>query len=208
MIGRANCGLLPPPTQTKSVSYTANGSYSVLPDAGKVLDRVNVNVNVSAAQQSKTANYTANGTYYVTPDAGYLMNQVVVNINVPNPDVGRVITPVEGTLSNQAGTVIRYQINFSGLTVGKIYFVCGSASIYPHTSVWNWNYALNLAYLEGATMTQLRNGSEYRNDSVGYITWRPFIIIFRADRSNPLMLVDEAWPGGAAETGSYSFAIM
>ena len=36
----------PPPLQTKSVSYTSNGTYTLLPDAGKVLSQVTIGVYV------------------------------------------------------------------------------------------------------------------------------------------------------------------
>lgn len=84
-----------PQTQTKSVNYNQNGNYSVAPDSGKLLDGVNVGVNVpnsySASDEGKVVdngalvaqssqNITQNGTYDTT-----LKNEVVVNVSGSAP---------------------------------------------------------------------------------------------------------------------------
>lgn len=75
--------------QEKSVEYTQNNDYQVLPDEGfDGMTKVNVSVDVAVptVQNSKTVNITANGTQTISPDAGYdVVEQVVVNTNVqPN----------------------------------------------------------------------------------------------------------------------------
>ena len=72
--------------QEKSVEYTENNDYQVLPDEGfDGMTKVNVSVDVAVptVQNSKTVNITANGTKTISPDAGYdVVEQVVVNTNV------------------------------------------------------------------------------------------------------------------------------
>ena len=72
--------------QEKSVEYTENNDYQVLPDEGfDGMTKVNVSVDVAVptVQNSKTVNITANGTKTILPDANYdAVEQVVVNTNV------------------------------------------------------------------------------------------------------------------------------
>lgn len=72
--------------QEKSVEYTENNDYQVLPDEGfDGMSKVNVSVDVAVptVQNSKTVNITANGTQTISPDSGYdVVEQVVVNTNV------------------------------------------------------------------------------------------------------------------------------
>lgn len=75
--------------QEKSVEYTENNNYQVLPDEGfDGMTKVNVSVDVAVptVQNSKTVNINTNGTQTISPDNGYdVVEQVVVNTNVqPN----------------------------------------------------------------------------------------------------------------------------
>lgn len=75
--------------QEKSVEYTENNDYQVLPDEGfDGMTKVNVSVDVAVptVQNSKTVNINTNGTQTISPDNGYdVVEQVVVNTNVqPN----------------------------------------------------------------------------------------------------------------------------
>ena len=75
--------------QEKSVNYTENNDYQVLPDEGfDGMTKVNVSVDVAVptVQNSKTVNINTNGTQTISPDNGYdVVEQVVVNTNVqPN----------------------------------------------------------------------------------------------------------------------------
>lgn len=75
--------------QEKSVEYTENNEYQVLPDEGfDGMTKVNVSVDVAVptVQNSKTVNINTNGTQTISPDNGYdVVEQVVVNTNVqPN----------------------------------------------------------------------------------------------------------------------------
>lgn len=75
--------------QEKSVEYTQNNDYQVLPDEGfDGMTKVNVSVDVAVptVQNSKTVNINTNGTQTISPDNGYdAVEQVVVNTNVqPN----------------------------------------------------------------------------------------------------------------------------
>ena len=72
--------------QEKSVEYTQNNDYQVLPDEGfDGMTKVNVSVDVAVptVQNSKTVNINTNGTQTISPDNGYdAVEQVVVNTNV------------------------------------------------------------------------------------------------------------------------------
>lgn len=72
--------------QEKSVNYTQNNDYQVLPDEGfDGMTKVNVSVDVAVPtiQNSKTVNINTNGTQTISPDNGYdVVEQVVVNTNV------------------------------------------------------------------------------------------------------------------------------
>lgn len=72
--------------QEKSVNYTENNDYQVLPDEGfDGMTKVNVSVDVAVPtiQNSKTVNINTNGTQTISPDNGYdVVEQVVVNTNV------------------------------------------------------------------------------------------------------------------------------
>lgn len=72
--------------QEKSVNYTENNEYQVLPDEGfDGMTKVNVSVDVAVptVQNSKTVNINTNGTQTISPDSGYdVVEQVVVNTNV------------------------------------------------------------------------------------------------------------------------------
>lgn len=70
--------------QTKSIDVTANGSYDILPDSGKVLSKASVNVNVpSKPEQEKTLNVTENGTYTIKADSGKAISKAMVSVAVP-----------------------------------------------------------------------------------------------------------------------------
>ena len=72
--------------QEKSVEYTENNNYQVLPDEGfDGMSKVNVSVDIAVptVQNSKTVNINTNGTQTISPDNGYdAVEQVVVNTNI------------------------------------------------------------------------------------------------------------------------------
>lgn len=72
--------------QEKSVEYTQNKEYEVLPDSGyDGMSKVNVSVDVvvPTVQNSKTVNINTNGTKTILPDADYdVVEQVIVNTDV------------------------------------------------------------------------------------------------------------------------------
>lgn len=73
--------------QEKSVEYTQNAEYEVVPDTGyDGLSKVNVSVDlvVPTVQDSKTVEITSNGETIIKPDSDYdVVEQVVVNTNIP-----------------------------------------------------------------------------------------------------------------------------
>lgn len=82
-----DCSLAVPtnqPTQTKLLYCDENGSYTMVPDDGFVLDKVNVEVSVpEVGRASTTEQYTENGRYVITPpDDGCLLERVTVVVDV------------------------------------------------------------------------------------------------------------------------------
>ena len=102
--------------QEKSVEYTQNNDYQVLPDEGfDGMSKVNVSVNVAVPtiQNSKTVNITANGTKTISPDNGYdVVEQVVVNTNV-QPKLQEKTVDV---LLDNTATNIRPDSGFDGMS--------------------------------------------------------------------------------------------
>jgi hypothetical protein len=71
-------------TQEKVLDITADGSYEVLPDAGKALSKVTVNVDTpdKKEEQEKAITVEANGEYAVEPDEGKALSKVTVSVSV------------------------------------------------------------------------------------------------------------------------------
>ena len=102
--------------QEKSVEYTQNNDYQVLPDEGfDGMSKVNVSVNVAVPtiQNSKTVNINTNGTKTISPDSGYdVVEQVVVNTNV-QPKLQEKTVDV---LLSETTTNIRPDSGFDGMS--------------------------------------------------------------------------------------------
>ena len=102
--------------QEKSVEYTQNNDYQVLPDEGfDGMSKVNVSVNVAVPtiQNSKTVNINTNGTKTISPDSGYdVVEQVVVNTNV-QPKLQEKTVDV---LLTDTATNIRPDSGFDGMS--------------------------------------------------------------------------------------------
>lgn len=85
--------------QEKTIEITENGSYEVIPDEGKLLRKVTVNVDTpdKKPEQEKTLNVTKDGTYTVTPDSGYVLKKVSVLVDTPDqkPEQNKSINVTE-----------------------------------------------------------------------------------------------------------------
>lgn len=70
------------PTQTKTITLSENGAYTITPDEGYLLNSADVTVKVpSTPAQWKGVKYDSDGDYVVTPDPGYVMDKVLINID-------------------------------------------------------------------------------------------------------------------------------
>lgn len=102
--------------QEKSVEYTENNNYQVLPDEGfDGMTKVNVSVDVAVPtiQNSKTVNINTNGTQTISPDNGYdVVEQVVVNTNV-QPNLQEKTVDV---LLTETSTNIQPDSGFDGMS--------------------------------------------------------------------------------------------
>ena len=90
------------PEQEKTLSIIENGSIDVLPDPGKVIKKVILNVNVPSQQkpeETKSVTYTTNGDKVVTASEGKVMTTVNVKVAVPNPP-----PVIESKTINENGT--------------------------------------------------------------------------------------------------------
>lgn len=122
--GRTNCVInLGKEEQSKSITITSNGTTTIIPDEGKVLNSVSINTKVPVKQeQVKSITITTNGTNTLTPDSGKLFSKVDITTAVPipetqtksvnittngtttiTPDSGKVLSSVEVT-TNISGT--------------------------------------------------------------------------------------------------------
>lgn len=76
--------------ESKTATYTVNGTYTVSPTNADALSSATITVDVPSTPvvptQSKSVSYDTNGNYTVTPDAGYDLSEVTVTVDV-EPDL-------------------------------------------------------------------------------------------------------------------------
>lgn len=105
-----------PEIQTKSVTYTANGTYTVTKDAGfDGMSSVTVTVRVpEAVFDDLTETLTANGTYNYTPTPGNDgFDTVNITVNVPTPSPTLQTKSV--TVTANGSSVITADTGYDGL---------------------------------------------------------------------------------------------
>lgn len=110
----------------QSASYTANGSYSILPDSGyDGMAKVNVEVNVpQKEEQGKAITITSNGTTTVEPDSGKSLSAVTITTNVPSGgwDGKYAVFDKNVTFYNRFMNPIDYvEIEFKMTTSGSVF---------------------------------------------------------------------------------------
>lgn len=86
------------PTQTISKTFEDNGTYEVVPDEGRLLDKVEVNVDIPL-QYGKEIFVTTNGeTIEIEPEDGYKgIAEGKVTVNIPTQDEKTVNIVMNGT---------------------------------------------------------------------------------------------------------------
>lgn len=107
-----DCSMVVPtnqPTQAAMVYYTDNGSYTIVPDDGFVLDKVNVVVSVPEVGRAKiNQRYTENGLYVITPPNDECLLEevrVVVDVDTGSAEPER-ITKSDVNFYDYDGTVV------------------------------------------------------------------------------------------------------
>lgn len=114
--------------QEKTIDITENGTTEVIPDGGKTLSKVTVNVAVPVMggmtppyyegtvkpEQEKIVDITENGTTEVLPDENKVLSKVTVNVNVAGGteeiesliDESGVLEDTEGTVTEKVEELI------------------------------------------------------------------------------------------------------
>lgn len=113
----------------QSATYTANGSYSILPDSGyDGMAKVNVEVNVpQKEEQGKTITITSNGTTTVSPDEGKVLSSVTITTNVAStPSSGwdgqYAVFDNNVTFTRHYASKLNYiEISFNMTTSGSVF---------------------------------------------------------------------------------------
>lgn len=111
----------------QSASYTANGSYSILPDSGyDGMSKVDVEVNVpQKEEQGKTITIRRNGTTIVEPDSGKSLSAVTITTNVPSGWNGKYAVLDKNVVASifiQQATIVYMDFEFQTATSGYVFY--------------------------------------------------------------------------------------
>lgn len=141
------------PTQTIAKTFEDNGTYEVVPDEGKLLDKVEVNVDVPL-QYGKEIFATANGeTIEIVPEDGYKgIAEGNVTVNIPTQDEKTVIIVKNGTtevLPDEGYDYIRKVNINTDVTFNSLPIVPSEISFESSTweefdmGLYDWKYVYN-----------------------------------------------------------------
>lgn len=143
------------PTQTKLGTFTDNGVYEVIPDEGKLLDKVDVNVDVPL-QYGKQIFATTNGeTIEIAPENGYKgIAEGNVTVNIPTQEEKTVNIVKNGTtevLPDEGYDFIRKVNINTEVTFNSVPIVPSQISFSGSTweefdmEPYDWEYVYNLS---------------------------------------------------------------
>lgn len=111
----------------QSASYTANGSYSILPDSGyDGMAKVDVEVNVpQKEEQGKAITITSNGTTTVEPDSGKSLSAVTITTKVPSGWNGKYAVLDKNVVASifiQQAPIVYMEFEFQTATSGYVFY--------------------------------------------------------------------------------------
>ena len=167
----------------QSASYTANGSYSILPDSGyDGMAKVDVEVNVpQKEEQGKAITITSNGTTTVEPDSGKSLSAVTITTKVPSGWNGKYAVLDKNVVASifiQQALIVYMEFEFQTATSGYVFY---SADYYrldvDADNNWRfWYYdsekdkstPINIGQLEynGLTMHFFANFEDFNNKNI------------------------------------------
>lgn len=101
------------PEQTKSLSITKNGSYTVTPDAGMALTGVNITTSIDEGkpEETKTVNLSTNNyTTTVTPSSGKVLSKVTFKTYIQFPTETKNVTE-NGIVTPSSGRYALSKVN-------------------------------------------------------------------------------------------------
>lgn len=150
----------------QSASYTANGSYSILPDSGyDGMAKVDVEVNVpQKEEQGKTITITSNGTTTVEPDSGKSLSAVTITTKVPSGWNGKYAVLDKNVVASifiQQAPPVYIDFEFQTATSGYVFYTA----------------------------------DDYRLDVDADNNWRFWYYDYEKDKSTPIIIGQLEWSG-------------
>ena len=150
----------------QSASYTANGSYSILPDSGyDGMAKVDVEVNVpQKEEQGKAITITSNGTTTVEPDSGKSLSAVTITTKVPSGWNGKYAVLDKNVVASifiQQAPPVYIDFEFQTATSGYVFYTA----------------------------------DDYRLDVDADNNWRFWYYDYEKDKSTPIIIGQLEWSG-------------
>lgn len=150
----------------QSASYTANGSYSILPDSGyDGMAKVDVEVNVpQKEEQGKSITIKGNGTTTVKPDSGKSLSAVTITTKVPSGWNGKYAVLDKNVVASifiLQAPIVYMDFEFQTATSGYVFY----------------------------------SADNYRLDVDADNNWRFWHYDFEEDKSTPIIIGQLEWSG-------------
>lgn len=128
----------------QSASYTANGSYSILPDSGyDGMAKVDVEVNVpQKEEQGKAITITSNGTTTVEPDSGKSLSAVTITTKVPSGWNGKYAVLDKNVIASifiQQALPVYIDFEFQTTSSGYVFYSADEYRLYVDADN-NWTF--------------------------------------------------------------------
>lgn len=167
----------------QEATYTANGSYSILPDEGyDGMAKVNVEVNCPEPKEEveKTWLIKTNGTTTLTPDSGKTFSSVNITTSVPSGWDGKYAVLDKNVVASvfiQQDSPVYIDFEFQTATSGYVFYSADYYALYVDAdNNWRFYYRdsekeqtpFNMGQLEwsGLTMHFFANLSDFNNKNI------------------------------------------